>query len=323
MINNRRSLAALLAALGLAAACHGAGDVAADTFQGIIEHEERVLAFELPGRVLSIAVQRGDTVAAGTLVAALDDSTERLALTRIRREAEAAGARAGLVRAGSRGEEIRGMEAQIRAAAAAEAQLARELARTQALAASGARPAVALEEAGSRLRQATAEREALEERLQALRRGARPVERAGADAEAAAADAAVQVEEARLAKHQLRAVSDGVVLDRHVEPGEVVGAGSPVVTIADTRRPYIDVFVPQAALAGIRVGVAATVRTDADAQPIAGRVELVSPRTEFTPRFLFSERERPNLVVRVRVRLADPEQRLHAGVPGFVHLDRK
>ena len=44
------------------------------------------------------------------------------------------------------------------------------------------------------------------------------------------------------------------------------------------------------------------------------------PETEFTPKFLFSPRERPNLVVRVRVRVDDPERRLHAGVPAFARI---
>jgi HlyD family secretion protein len=319
MIKNSRAAAGACAA-ALAVACQRGVADAPDTYQGIVEHEERVLAFEMPGRVLAVAVERGATVAAGTLVAALDDGTERLVLARTRREAEAAAARAGLVRAGSRAEDVRGMEAQIRAAAAAEGQLTRDLARMQNLAAANAVTAAAFEEASSRLRQATAQREALEERLRALKHGARPDERAGAEAEAAAAAAAVQLEETRLAKHQLHALGPGTVLDRHVEPGEVVGAGSPVVTVADTRRPYVEVFVPQAALAGIRVGGPASVRTDSSSQPLPGRVELISPRTEFTPRFLFSERERPNLVIRVRVRVADPQQRLHAGVPAFVEI---
>jgi hypothetical protein len=53
---------------------------------------------------------------------------------------------------------------------------------------------------------------------------------------------------------------------------------------------------------------------------LPGAVEWISPRTEFTPRFLFSDRERPNLVVRVRVRIDDPERRLHAGVPAFAEI---
>jgi HlyD family secretion protein len=271
---------------------------------------------------VTVPIERGQAVAAGTLVAALDDGTERLVVARIRREAEVAEARAALVRSGSRAEDIHAMEAQWRAASAGETQLGRELARAENLTASGARPPAALEEAASRARQATAEREATGERLRALKRGARPGERAAAEAEAMVARASVQLEEARLARYQLRALAPGIVLDRHVEPGEVVAGGSPVVTVADTRRPTVDVFVPQAALAGIRPGTVASVRTDAVARALRGRVELVSPRTEFTPRFLFSERERPNLVVRVRVRIDDPDQRLHAGVPAFVHLER-
>jgi hypothetical protein len=46
-------------------------------------------------------------------------------------------------------------------------------------------------------------------------------------------------------------------------------------------------------------------------------VEVVGRTLEFTPRYLFSEKERPNLVVRVRIALEDPAEKLHAGVPAF------
>jgi len=58
------------------------------------------------------------------------------------------------------------------------------------------------------------------------------------------------------------------------------------------------------------------------AAPFAAVVESVSPDTEFTPKFLFSDRERPHLVVRVRVRVQDPERRLHSGVPAFAQVQR-
>jgi hypothetical protein len=49
-------------------------------------------------------------------------------------------------------------------------------------------------------------------------------------------------------------------------------------------------------------------------------VEFVSPETEFTPKFLFSDQERPHLVVRVRVRVGDADRRLHSGVPAFARI---
>jgi HlyD family secretion protein len=92
--------------------------------------------------------------------------------------------------------------------------------------------------------------------------------------------------------------------------------------VADTAHPYADVFVPQGGLDGLRMGTPATVAVDATAEPFRGRIEDVSRRTEFTPRYLFSERERPNLVVRVRVRVDDPGEKLHAGVPAFVTFEK-
>ena len=137
-------------------------------------------------------------------------------------------------------------------------------------------------------------------------------------AEADAADVAVKSFDERIARHALRAEHPGYVLEVHHEEGEFVGVGAPIVTVADLERPYVDVFVPQAAIDEARVGRAVKVRVDAVDAAFTGRVEWIGRRTEFTPTFLFSDRERPNLVIRVRVRVDDPERRLRAGVPTFV-----
>jgi HlyD family secretion protein len=81
------------------------------------------------------------------------------------------------------------------------------------------------------------------------------------------------------------------------------------------------VFVPQAEISAVKVGQGAKVRVDALGSELGGKVEHISRRTEFTPRYLFSERERATLVVRVRVRVDDPKEQLRAGVPAFVRLD--
>jgi HlyD family secretion protein len=113
------------------------------------------------------------------------------------------------------------------------------------------------------------------------------------------------------------------VLDVNFEQGEVVGAASPVVTIADTHHPYVDVFVPQAEIASVSVKQGARIKVDSLPSELSGVVEHISRRTEFTPRYLFSERERATLVVRVRVRVDDPREQLRAGVPAFVRLGGK
>jgi len=141
----------------------------------------------------------------------------------------------------------------------------------------------------------------------------RRLERSGAE---------LALEETRIRRYELRADSPGEVLQVHFELGEMAAIGTPMVTLADTTRPYADVFVPEAEIGGIRVGAPARVRVDAVAGELDGKVERISRRTEFTPRYLFSRGERVNLSIRVRVRIDDPRRVLHAGPPAFVRIAR-
>jgi HlyD family secretion protein len=294
----------------------------AGALQGVVEFDERLLGFEVGGRLAAIQVTRGASIKKGELIAKLDDTLERA--TRESREARAQAARAdvAVVRAGSRPEEVRAMQAQIRAAEANEALLQQNLARERKLLDQGAIPRASVDDLDAKLRAATAERQALEQRLRELRNGSRRQEIDRAEAQAAVASQEVKIGDERLDLFSLRALEDGTVLDVHVDPNEVVAAGAPVVTVADTKHPYADVFVREGDMDGVRIGAPARLSVDATAQAFSARVENVGRKTEFTPRYLFTERERSNLVVRVRVRIDDPEERLHAGVPAFVVIDK-
>ncbi len=311
--------------LGLAGAggCSTASAQGDERLQGVVEFDERAIGFELGGRIRTVGVRAGDDVDEKTELARLDDSLERPLRAVRASDADVAKSQVALVRSGSRGEDIRATRAQLEAARRSEKLLESQLARQKRLVEKGAVPESRLDDLDGQLSRVRGEREALEQRLSALRSGARREEIQVAEARVKAAESAVAAEDARLEHHVLGARMRGRVLDVHVEPGEVVAPGAPVVTIADVRHPYADVFVPQGGLEGIRVGAAATIRVDSLPALLHGKVENVSRRTEFTPRFLFSERERPNLVVRVRVRIEDPTEQLHAGVPAFVSIDRQ
>lgn len=287
-------------------------------YQGVIEFEERRLGFTVSGRVLELPVVEGQRVDEGALLAVLDDSVEKAQAPVRLQEVQAAQQQALLVAASSRPEEIRALQARIRAAEALEKQLTDNLAREEELVRGGATALSFVQDLRRELERATAQREELEENLRLLRRGARPEERAAANAQAKARVAEVAALEQRLAQYRLHALSAGEVLRIFVERGEVVGAAAPVISLADTSRPYADVFVPQAEVTALQVGQMVHVRVDGLSSALSGRVEHVSQETEFTPRYLFSEDERPNLVVRVRVQIADEQRRLRAGIPAFI-----
>jgi HlyD family secretion protein len=319
MINNCRTVLFAVAAAALPWGCQPKPKHP-DAYQGVVEFDERDLGFEIGGRLTQLKVARGAPVRAGQELATLDDTLERTAEKGRQAELNVANAAVALVRAGSRPEEVRAMEAQLRAAEANEARLERSAAREKKLLAQGAIAQAAVDDLESMLHAATAERQSLEHRLRELKNGARRQEIDRAEAQAAVAGQQAKLSEERVGRYALRALTDGVVVDVHVDPGEVVAAGAPVCTVADTKHPYADVFIPQGNVGKLRISSPARVMVDASSQRFDGRVEDIGRRTEFTPRYLFSERERSQLVVRVRIRIDDPEEALHAGVPAFVTI---
>jgi HlyD family secretion protein len=321
MIKNLRAGLSLLLAVGTTIGCGGAQAEEAEAFQGVVEHEERVLGFELGGRLSSVDVVRGGSVEPGTRIAALDDTLDRVGRDARVAEVAATEAQLELVREGPRDEEIRAARAELRAARSSEELVRRNLERQRGLASRGASAPAQLDELDAQLARAVAQKQSLTQRLRALEEGARTQEVAAAEAQVAAARAALAVLDERIERYTLESGVTGSVLDVHAEPGEVVAPGAPIVTLADGQHPYVDVFVPQDDVGGVEIGTRARVRVDTYDEAFSGVVEHVARRTEFTPRFLFSERERPNLVIRVRIRVEDPEGRLPAGVPAFATLD--
>jgi len=258
----------------------------------------------------------------GQVLARLDGTVARLTCDARRQDVNAAQADLALLEAGTRHEDIASLADDLHGAQSNEELQRTSAVRTRALYADGALPKAELDRAESDLQKAEFQRKSLEQRLSALRQGARPQEIARARARVDQARAQLALEEELLARHLLKANTSGEVLDVTVKGGELAAVGTPALVLADTTHPYVDVFAPQADLEGVRPGVQAEVRVDATSAPFGGAVEYVSPETEFTPKFLFSDRERPHLVVRVRVRIDDPERRLHAGVPAFARVQR-
>jgi len=293
-----------------------------NALQGVIELDERDLGFEVAGRLTALKVDEGDRVTKGQLLGVLDDQLQRSVQTARQAEAAATEEQLKLLLAGSRPEDISAKRSQLIAARANERLTKQILDRNRALAGTpGATPPAEVAQLEARYRAAVGERRVLQAQLRVLQHGARPEEIAAAKSRAAAAKATAALETERLRRHHLSAPLAGVVLEVMIEQGELVSPNVPVLTMADVDHPYTDVFVPEGKIGGVRVGSSARVFVDSATEPFAGKVEFIARRTEFTPRFLFSERERPNLVVRVRIRIADPRQQLHAGVPAFAYID--
>lgn len=300
----------------IAVGCRGP-DVTSGRYQGMIEYDQRDLAFEAPGKVVAVLVQRGQRVKPGDVIARQDDAIDRDGRAVDAAAAEVAQAELDLIKAGSRGEDVRAAEAQLSSARAAEKNAQIELDRQRLLVGKGAVPGAGLDVLEAQLAAAIGARQAQDERLRALRKGARSEEIARAAARLSQVRGALELDDRRIEKRTLVAPSDGVIQDVYLQVGEIAGAGVPVLAVADVGRPYADVFVPVAEAPAIKLGDTANLRVEGAAADATGTVELIYAEAEFTPRFVFSPRERPSLMIRIRLRIDDRAGRLHAGLPAY------
>jgi len=303
-------------------------------YQGVVELDQRTLSFEVGGRLVTVPVRRGDRVEPGQVLATLDDTLARQAVALRQADIDTAEAQLAVLEAGARPEDLSTLEAQVRALQSAEKTLQTTLARARRLLADHASTQAVADELEGKVRTARAQREAAQHQLAAARSGARPTEIEVARSRVAAAKVALAAETERLDKLVLRAPAAGTLLEVTVDPGEVVGPGTPVATLGDPAHPYADVFVAIPDLAPLHVGDAAELVVDGTSGPtgastpatstarqtFAATIEHIASTTEFTPRYVFSEQERPHLVVRVRLRIADPERHLHPGLPAFARF---
>jgi HlyD family secretion protein len=132
---------------------------------------------------------------------------------------------------------------------------------------------------------------------------------AEADVAAAQADAErsrAQLDEARANRSDLRVIAPfaGTVVTRTAEPGEVVTAGTPIITLLNLGEVYLRAFVPEGEIGRVKVGQQARVYLDsAPAQPIDATVSRVDPSASFTPENTYFREDRVKQVVGVKLQL--------------------
>jgi HlyD family secretion protein len=132
---------------------------------------------------------------------------------------------------------------------------------------------------------------------------------AEADIAAAQADAErarAQLDEARANRQDLQVIAPfaGTVATRTAEPGEVVVAGTPVITLVNLAEVYLRAFVSEGQIGRVRVGQPARVYIDsAPTKPIEALVSRVDPEASFTPENTYFREDRVKQVVGVKLQL--------------------
>lgn len=283
---------------------------------GTVEATTAELSFKVGGRLSRRLVDEGMLVTAGQTVALLED--DELKQERSARSADEMVQRAALadLEAGSRREEIAQAEAALVRTKADADKLARDAERAEDLFKRDIVPRQEMDAArAGRDASAAAVREA-EQRLKLLKAGPRPDAVRQARARVEASTAGRELAETRLAQSILKAPMSGLVLAKHAEPGEMLVAGSPVVTVASMDEVWLRGYIPEAEVGRVTIGQRARVTADAwPGRVLEGRVSFISSEAEFTPKNVQTEKERVKLVYRIKITLPNPKGELKPGMP--------
>ncbi|HUF66266.1 MAG TPA: HlyD family efflux transporter periplasmic adaptor subunit [Gemmatimonadaceae bacterium] len=287
---------------------------------GTIEYMAVDVAPLIAARVVTVAVEEGDEVSAGQVIATLSNTAAAPEVEA--REASVRRAEAQLrdLEAGARGSEIQQSVAQAAAARAEAAQAARDAERARSLFDAGAVSRQEMELAQTRARAAASQAEALRAATGTVRAGSRPATIRAAAAEVEAARASLDAARRAAGELSLQSPIRGRVTIRVADPGEIVPAGAPVVTVARTDSLWVRIYLNQRDFAAVSVGDEAVALLDGDSRRFAGRVVSLAERAEFTPRIALTERERADLLFGVKVLLQDATGTLKAGLPVTVRI---
>ena len=126
-----------------------------------------------------------------------------------------------------------------------------------------------------------------------------------AEAEAGGKQATAQADTAASADADMaiRSPAAARVEYRLAEPGTVIGAGSRVISLLDPEDVYMNVFVPNAVMASLRVGDEARIVLDGINAVFPAEIGFIAEQAQFTPKSVETMSERQKLVFRVKLRV--------------------
>ena len=283
---------------------------------GNIEAIEADVGFKIPGRIISRFYEEGDWVEKGKILAKLDDEDLRHRLDLARATLMSAQARLSKLLAGSRPEELRQAEANLRQAQFDSGNKEIQYERMKGLYERRVIPKEAFDNAETSYKVAKAALQVATENYQLVKEGPRQEDIEDARAQVEQAKVSLKLAETQFSYAVLYSPISGVVLVKSSEVGEVVNPGTSVLTVADINNVWLKAYIPEPDLGRVKWGQEVIVTTDLrPKKEYKGRISFISSQAEFTPKQIQTEKERVTLVYRIKIDIPNPDRELKPGMP--------
>ena len=313
---------------------------------GTVDANEVIVSSRIPGRIQTLTVDEGDDVKAGQMIATIE--SEDLTAARNAAEATTNSQRFLLQQAsdterqtqGSTSNQVANAEAQLRAAKAAlvqaQAQYEHQMAdtsRTVALARQGVMSAQSRDEAVTSLNAAKAAVDTAQGNVGAAEASLK-VAKANtiqAQAQAKAVDASrSQMHNAQALLNQAQVELDysrivapisGKVNVRAARQGEVVAAGTPIITITDLTQTWVYAPLPETEADAVQLGDSLRVVMPSGAT-IYGKVIAKSAEADFATQRDVSRRKRDIKTIKLKLLIDNPEMKYVPGMIAEVYIPK-
>ncbi len=203
------------------------------------------------------------------------------------------------------------------------------------------------DQAQTKVESTAAQVKAAEERYALVKEGPRKEEIAGARAAVARATAAVATAEAnrielkrkeqeltgrkaeiersraqvgmtdvQISDTTIESPIDGVVLVKAAEVGEVIAAGTTIVSLGDLDHPWLRAYINETDLGRVHLGQTVSLSTDSfPGKTYEGKISFIASEAEFTPKQIQTKEERVKLVYRIKIDVDNKAHELKNNMP--------
>jgi HlyD family secretion protein len=230
-----------------------------DIIQGQVEVSEYRVSSKVPGRILELRVKEGDFVKAGDTLAILDAPEVRAKMSQAQGAESAAAALELKAQNGARKEQIQGAFSVLQQAKAGYEIAEKSYNRVQRLFDEGVMSAQKRDEAFANYKAMEAQMKAAQSQYDMAVNGARMEDKMAASAQVNRAKGAVQEVNSYIHETVQIAQKEGEVTDIYPKIGELVGTGSPIMSIAMMEDMWGTFNVREDQLNGMQVGSEFTV----------------------------------------------------------------
>jgi HlyD family secretion protein len=304
----------LSASLFYACGKNGNGFDAAGTF----EADETIVAAELPGKIMNLAIEEGSYIPKDSVIGSLD--AVNISLQQEQVEATISALNQKTVDAGP---QVRLLQEQLNVQQTQLSNLLREKTRIENLVKADAATGKQLDDINNQVDVARRQMNVTRQQIAVQRNNAATQNRSILSEADPLKKRVAQLKEQAGKANIVNPVS-GTVLTKYANTGEITSPGKALYKIADLSTLNLRAYITGTQLSQVKLNQQVTVKIDEgkkNYKSYPGTITWISDKAEFTPKTIQTKEERANLVYAIKVRVKN-DGYLKIGMYGEVVLNK-